>query len=84
MLKGPRSYPTHKLLDQFPDSDTETLADIFGVSRATILRWRDPNLTINQWDADRYAVKVGRHPGEIWAEWFNVTPRKRVRQRVGV
>jgi len=27
---------------------------------------------LDQWEADRYAVAIGKHPSEIWADWFNI------------
>jgi hypothetical protein len=25
---------------------------------------------LTQWSADRYAVKLGMHPSEVWRDWF--------------
>jgi lambda repressor-like predicted transcriptional regulator len=27
---------------------------------------------LNQWEADRYAIKIGKHPSEIWPDWFDI------------
>jgi len=47
-------------------------AVIFGIHRSTVLRWRNPRTMLDQWEADRYAVAIGKHPSEIWADWFNI------------
>jgi len=52
-------------------SDTKT-AIIFGTHRSTVLRWRNPRTMLDQWEADRYAIHIGKHPSEIWPNWFDV------------
>ena len=39
------------------------------VSEKTIHRYRDEWLTMLL--ADRLAVRIGRHPAEVWPEWCN-------------
>jgi hypothetical protein len=78
MHKGKYCYPTVKLLEEFGNRPSSELAELFGVSRDTIHRWAKPDSTINQWDADRYAVKTGRHPGEIWENWFDIGKKDHV------
>lgn len=80
MNKGKYRYPTHRLVDEFANLPASEVAVLFGVGRSTIHVWRSPNSTINQWDADRYAVMLGKHPGEIWSDWFDIE----VRNSVGV
>ena len=45
---------------------------MFGVSRATIIRWRNRPETANLhiYQADRYACKIGIHPANIWLDWY--------------
>jgi hypothetical protein len=78
MNKGNRRYLAAALLVEFADLSAAQIAGRFGVNRTTINRWRQPNFTFNQWDADRYAVKVGKHPGEVWPEWFDITQKDTV------
>ncbi len=39
---------------------------------------------ITEWDADRYAVMMGKHPSELWNDWFdlsaNIQPRRKLKQ----
>ena len=65
-------YQAVKLLEPLgQDVWASRLAIRLGVNRATIQRWRNPKTTLNQWDADRYAVRLGKHPSEIWTNWFD-------------
>lgn len=41
---------------------------ILGTDRGQMKRWRRTGLTEAQ--ADCLAVHIGRHPSEIWPEWF--------------
>ena len=48
-------------------------AEITGIHFSSIQRWKaDPNILITEWEADRYAVKLGKHPSEFWPDWFNI------------
>jgi hypothetical protein len=51
---------------------TTQIAIKFGVNRMSISRWRNPKTMLNQWEADRYAIKIGKHPSEIWSDWFDI------------
>ena len=48
------------------------LAELFRVTRSTIVRWSNPRCTLSEWDADRYAITIGKHPSQIWPEWFDI------------
>ena len=65
-------YPAHQLLQHHPNHSARQLAQIFNVDHHTIQRWRNQHTTINQWDADRHAIKLGKHPSEIWTNWFDI------------
>ena len=61
------------LLDKYPkDEHAIFLAEVFGVSRGTINRWRsnsgEGNLSI--FKADHYACRIGIHPANIWQDWY--------------
>ena len=72
--KNPQpKYQPLKLVARFgKDVSASQLAVIFGVNRVTVQRWRNPRTTIDQWDADRYAIRLGKHPSEIWTDWFDI------------
>ena len=65
-------YLAHQLLQHHPNTSARQLARIFNVHPGTIERWRNPKTMLNQWEADRYAIMVGKHPSEIWADWFDI------------
>jgi len=55
------------------DDDATSLAQIFGVSRTTICRWRNvPDRSwLSAFQADKYACRIGVHPANIWKDWYN-------------
>jgi hypothetical protein len=65
-------YPASALLEQF-DEDTwaSTIAEHLGVGRHAVQTWREGKTCLDQWAADRYACAIGKHPSEIWPEWFD-------------
>lgn len=66
-------YSANNLVALYPKDKTNGfLADVFGVSRATIIRWRNRPETANLhiYQADRYACKIGIHPANIWLDWY--------------
>lgn len=61
------ALPADKLLARFPADLTDTLiAEILGVTRGRIQQLRRPAATLRWLDADRYAIRLGVHPAEIW------------------
>jgi hypothetical protein len=65
-------YPAHQLIKLFPANTwAAQIAETFNVNRSTVGRWNKPETTLTQWEADRYAIKLGKHPSEIWADWFD-------------
>ena len=64
-------YQALKLLRNRIENSDHINATFFGVTRSTILRWRNPKTMLNQYDADHYAIKLGKHPSEIWTDWFD-------------
>lgn len=65
-------YQAFQLIRTRLDNPDHVNARFFGVTRSTILRWRNPRTMLNQYDADHYAIKLGKHPSEIWPDWFNL------------
>jgi plasmid maintenance system antidote protein VapI len=62
------SDPVVALLDERFHSD-RAAAEHLGVARETILRWRNEGVRIGGTLADVIAIKLGRHPVELWPEW---------------
>lgn len=52
----------------------DRIAELCGVARETIGRWRKSG-RIRHRDIDRIAIKLGRHPAEIWGTtwWIETT-----------
>jgi len=65
-------YQAHQLIKLFPATFTSSeIAKRFRVDSQTVRRWRNPDTTFSSWEADRYAIKLGKHPSEIWVDWFD-------------
>lgn len=69
-----RLLPTAPALEairaRLADCSTTQLAEVLAVDRRTLQRVaRRP--FIRRDAADRLAVALGRHPSEIWVEWFD-------------
>ena len=66
-------YPAKKLVELWPPNTTASLlAEVFGVTRTTIQRWKnDKEAALTIWQADKYAIKIGMHPQEIWTDWYD-------------
>ena len=66
------NYPASELLKLFPDDTwASTIGEHLGVGRAAIQTWREGNTYLDQWRADKYACLLGKHPSEIWSNWFD-------------
>ena len=66
------NYPASELLKLFPeDTWASTIGEHLGVGRAAIQTWREGNTYLDQWRADKYACLLGKHPSEIWSNWFD-------------
>lgn len=75
MTRGVRKdgFPAKILLEQFEEGLwANIIAERLGTNRATVQRWRTGNIILNPYVADRYAIKLGKHPSQIWPEWFNM------------
>ena len=65
-------YPAINLVQQFPpDATAGFIAEFFNIERSTIVRWRNHDCKLTEYMADRYAIMLGKHPFEIWPEWFD-------------
>jgi plasmid maintenance system antidote protein VapI len=47
-----------------------TIAQALDMKRSTVYKWFQNDTMITQWAADRYAIKLGMHPSEVWLDWF--------------
>lgn len=56
-----------------PFSDRD-LADVLGVNRRSVARWRRGGMP--EPTADRAAVELGLHPSLVWPDWWEVTHRE--------
>jgi len=69
-----RTFSAETLLRSYGINDDATsLAQIFGVTRTTICRWRNvPDRSrLSAFQADKYACRIGVHPANIWQDWYN-------------
>jgi lambda repressor-like predicted transcriptional regulator len=77
MPKGIRkdAFPASALLKEFEqDTWASIIAEALGTRRSTVQRWRTSNTMLSPWQADEYAVRLGKHPSQIWPEWFPNPP----------
>jgi hypothetical protein len=66
-------YPAKELLRFFPaEAHAAEIAEALNSNRATVQRWRGRNIMLDERRADRYACAMGRHPFEVWPNWFDV------------
>jgi lambda repressor-like predicted transcriptional regulator len=65
---GMRKFPAEALRSALGGGSVTDLARACQVDRTQMQRYlRDG---IPETAADRIAVRVGLHPGEVWSEWF--------------
>jgi len=66
-------FPATALLEQFEEGTwANHIAERLGTTRATIQRWRMGNTMLDPYEADKFAIKLGKHPGNIWPNWFDL------------
>jgi lambda repressor-like predicted transcriptional regulator len=69
-----KQFSAEILLNEYGrDDNAASLAEIFGVSRTTICRWRNvPDRSwLSAYQADKYACRIGVHPANIWQNWYS-------------
>ena len=69
----PAQAALRRLLDG--DSDLVALADILRLDRSTLHRLMGRD-RLRYDAADRIAVALGRHPYELWPDWFTDSPEQ--------
>ena len=66
-----RTFPAKALVRKFePNTSVITIAQALDMKRSTVYKWFQNDTMITQWAADRYAIKLGMHPSEVWLDWF--------------
>jgi len=69
--RGCRMFPAVKIVGAFSSgTKVAVMASALETDRRTVYQWIDSGTQISEWAADRYAVKLGLHPSEIWDDWF--------------
>jgi hypothetical protein len=58
------------VLARFPDRTAADIAAYLGVGAASVAKWRAGLRGLPPAGADRIAVRLGVHPGELWPEWW--------------
>jgi len=66
-----KQFPAKEIMSMFsPDTSTQRIAEMVGADWHTVMKWKAGDIHINQWFADKYAVRIGLHPSAIWNDWF--------------
>ena len=66
-----RKYLATEIIQSFgPEASHTNIAEILDIGRSTVYKWIQHQIRFNMYEADRYAIKLGLHPCEIWDEWF--------------
>lgn len=55
-----------------PNYEISLMAENLDTCRYTLYKWIQNDVQISEWAADKYAIKLGLHPSEIWTDWFDV------------
>lgn len=68
-----KKYGLEPLLAEFADkvegrSAWSLLSEVSGVSERSLRRWADRGL--DDYQADRLAIRSGYHPAELWPTWI--------------
>ena len=65
-------YPAVNLLNTFSlDTKDTDMANMLGISRSCVVQWRKRKTEICEYKADKYAIKLGFHPFEVWNTWLD-------------
>lgn len=74
-VRGPRSvrFPLEPLLGLLAETTDADTAERLGVSVSTVRGWRQGRrVTLGLVLADRYAVRLGLHPANVWDDWLTI------------
>jgi hypothetical protein len=65
-------YPAAEILKLWtPNTSSESIGEMLGVERSVISRWRNKPVNFTVWQADKYAIRLGLHPSQIWTDWYD-------------
>jgi len=68
-----RQFPATELLRMFrPETEDITVAQALGIHPQIVRKWKYKDTQINQWFADKYAIRLGLHPSAVWNDWFEL------------
>jgi len=68
-----RKYLATQLVESFGlETSHISIGSALGVGRSTVYKWIQRQVRFNAYEADRYAIKLGLHPCEIWDDWFTI------------
>ena len=71
-------FPAENLLDMFykdhSSYGTKEFCNRIGIDGTRLSMISEPGYLLGETTADRYAIKCGRHPSEIWPDWFDYEP----------
>lgn len=66
-------FPATALLSQFEEGAfASSIAGRLGTTRTRVQEWRKGNTRFDPYQADKFAIKLGKHPSEIWTDWFDL------------
>ena len=65
-------YSTDMLIARFPHLTPTVLAARLDVDKGAVQQWFGKTHWLDQWQADRYATRLGLHPAQVWADWFEI------------
>ncbi len=66
-------FPATALLKQFEEGAfASSIAGQLGVTRTRVQQWRKGETRFDPYQADKFAIKLGKHPSEIWTDWFDL------------
>jgi DNA-binding XRE family transcriptional regulator len=67
-----RCFPAAEILKMWsPETLAPVIAEILGVNKSSIFRWETEKTMLDVWQADKYAVRLGLHPSQIWTDWYD-------------
>jgi Mg2+/Co2+ transporter CorC len=71
--RATKTFMAKDLLTFFdPETEVTVMAEMLETCRYTLYKWMQNDVMLSEWAADRYAIKIGVHPSEVWSDWFEV------------
>jgi transcriptional regulator with XRE-family HTH domain len=66
-------FPAAALLESFGEGEwASNIGAVLGVSRTRVQQWRKGTTNLDPYTADKLAIKLGKHPSQIWTNWFDL------------